>query len=122
MPSARRPVTCRARLTLAGASSAAGAGIRSADPGRRFLGEHLVEADLELLADAVHVEVVGRAERERAAPLELGLALAADLPEHVAEVVVDHRVVGGQLDGAQHRLHRLVVAAEAVEHPAEASR
>ena len=57
--------------------------------------------------------------RERAAPLELGLALAADLPEHVAEVVVDHRVVGRQLDGAQHRRHRLLVAAEPVEHPAE---
>ena len=103
---------------MAGASSPPGDG-RPQPSCFGSRGQHLVEADVELLADAVHVEVVGRAERERAAPLELGLALAADLPEHVAEVVVDDRIVGGQLDGAQHRLDRVLVAAEPVEHPAE---
>ena len=34
-------------------------------------------------------------------------------------MVVDDRIVRGQLDGAQHRLHRLLVAAEPIEHPAE---
>ena len=52
-------------------------------------------------------------------PLERGLQRAADLPVGVAEMIVDGRILGLELDRALEMLHRLVVIADAVIGPAE---
>src|SRR6056297_4072861 len=105
------------RLTFAGAKTSTVIA-RHAQGRRALFLEHRVEAYLELAADARRILFL-RLEGQGAVPLELGLALAAHGPVDVAEMVVDDRVDGFELDGALHVPHRLVVASEPVERPAE---
>ena len=52
-------------------------------------------------------------------PLELRFELAADFPVGVAEMVIDDRVRGLEVDRALQLLNRLVVAAKLVIGPSE---
>src|SRR4051812_35617277 len=122
MPLRRRPSTRSVRLILAGAvsvstksfypsgravaGSAAVAGLFGALVGlrRRFFGEPV----LELLLDLRQFFRIGL-EVARMRPLEVGLERAADAPVGVAEMVVDGRIFGLQLDGALELLGGLSV-------------
>src|SRR4029079_664556 len=75
--------------------------------GRGLLGK----ADFELLLDLVQVFRLGL-ELARVRPLKPRLERPPGLPIGVAEVIVDGRVVGLELDRALQALHRLVVGAE----------
>src|SRR6056297_2782891 len=105
------------RLTFAGAKTSTVIA-RHAQGRRALFLENDVEAHLELAADARRILFL-RLEGQGAVPLELGLTLAAHGPVDVAEMVVDDRVDGFELDGALHVPHRLVVASEPVKRPAE---
>src|SRR3974390_1548740 len=50
-------------------------------------------------------------------PLELGFQRAADAPVSVAEMVVDSRVLGLEIDRALEVFHRILVIADAVISP-----
>ena len=52
-------------------------------------------------------------------PLEPRLERPSGLPIGVAEVIIDGRIVGLELDRALQALHRLVVIAQAIMCPAE---
>ena len=83
-------------------------------PRRGLLGQ----AGRQLLLDLG--QVLGlRLEVARVRPLELRLERAPGLPIGVAEMVVDGRIVGLELDRALQVLHRLVVVAEPEIGPAE---
>src|SRR3546814_16763674 len=74
---------------------------------------------LDLLLDDRHLVSLGL-QAERAAPLEARLVAPADLPQRVAEMVVDGRVLRAQLGRPLELPHRLLEAAEAVVDPAQA--
>src|SRR5512138_3880755 len=77
------------------------------------------DAFLQLLLDERQLIFLG-IEAERAMPLEARLVLAAHLPQRVAEVVVDGRVLRPERHGALELHNRFLEAAEAVIDPAEA--
>src|SRR5688572_29794478 len=84
---------------------------------RAFGFRGLLDAVLELLDD--QRQVLGlRARILRVLPLEARLEVAPDLPIGVAEMVIDDRIAGLELDRLLELLHRLVVMAEAVMGPA----
>ena len=60
-----------------------------------------------------------RLEREALLPLIFRLELPPDAPIGIAQMVVDDRIVGPELDGALEMLHRGFDVAEAVRGPAE---
>ena len=59
-------------------------------------------------------------EVESLLPLEFGFELAPDMPVGVAEMIVDHRIVGLELDGPLQLLHRLIEILLAVIGPPQA--
>src|SRR5215208_7936542 len=79
----------------------------------------LLDAVLELLDDQRQVLGLGR-RILRVLPLEARLEVAPDLPIGVAEMVVDDRIAGLEIDRLLELLHGFVVMAEAVMGPAEA--
>ena len=64
-------------------------------------------------------EILVRLEREALLPLIFRLELAPDAPIGIAEMIVDDRIVGPELDGALEMLDRGFDVAEAVIGPAE---
>src|SRR5262245_24963534 len=112
------------RLILAGARSARVAPTRSTAAGSLCLlsrgggGRFLGQPRLELLFDlgelfGLRLEVAGMR------PLEARFEDAVDLPVCVAEMVVDGRVLGPELDGVLEVLHGLLEIADSVVGPAE---
>src|SRR5712691_6365889 len=118
-------MTRNVRLTLAGARSARAAGTRSA--AARFFrplglgrgGRFIPEPRLELHLDLGEVLRVVGLEVARMGPLEAGLDHPPDLPVDVAEMIVDGRVLGLELDRAFEVLDRLLVIANPIIGPSE---
>ena len=84
------------------------------------LGRHglVDQSGAELLDDLLQLLRLGL-EVARMRPLERRLERAPDLPVGIAEMVVDGRIFGLELDRALEVLHRLVVFVDAVVRPAE---
>src|SRR3989338_3032054 len=114
------------RLILAKASSVTGPGMGSRSRrARRHAALEVVlgafagfKAEIELRAEdflALRFRLHGK----RMAPLEAPLDLASDLPERVAEMLVDRRIAGLQLRRAFEIFDGEVVFTEPVARPAE---
>src|SRR5207244_1625539 len=120
-PSGRRPTTRSVKLTLAGARSARADGTCSTAP-RPFclgdVGRLLGHASLELVLDLGKLVRFGL-EIARVRPLEARLQNATHLPVSIAQMIVDGRVLGLELDRVLEVLYRLVKLADPIIRPAE---
>src|SRR5262245_6718417 len=77
------------------------------------------QAALQLALDLVGILGLGL-ERQGLLPLEARFPLAANPPEGVTQMVVEHRILRAQLNGPLEMLDRLLVVAQSIVRPAEA--
>src|SRR3954451_15133767 len=78
----------------------------------------LGQAALELVLDLDEIVWLGL-EITRMRPLEARLNHATDLPVGIAQMVVDGRILGLELDSMLKMLYRIVVLADAIVRPAQ---